>query len=95
MTKSKLVANLANHYPSLLHKDVVKMIDIILSDIINALRKDEFGSVELRNFGRFSLRVQNARSGRNPATGDKVNIPMKKKVHFKASSVLLKRLNQN
>jgi len=95
MTKSKLVANLANHYPTLLHKDVVKMIDIILSDIIKALRKDEFGSVELRNFGRFSLRIQNARSGRNPATGDKVNIPMKKKVHFKASSVLLKRLNQN
>lgn len=95
MTKSKLVANLANHYPTLLHKDVVKMIDIILSDIINALHKDEFGSVELRNFGRFSLRIQNARSGRNPATGDKVNIPMKKKVHFKASSVLLKRLNQN
>jgi len=95
MTKSKLVANLANHYPTLLHKDVVKMIDIILSDIIKALRKDEFGAVELRNFGRFSLRIQNARSGRNPATGDKVNIPMKKKVHFKASSVLLKRLNQN
>ena len=95
MTKSKLITNLANHYPSLLRKDVVKIIDIILSNIIEALRKDEFGSCELRNFGRFSLRVQNARLGRNPATGDKVNIPMKKKVHFKASSVLLKRLNEN
>mgnify|MGYP000694633803 FL=1 len=95
MTKSKLIASLANHYPSLMRKDVTKMVDIILSDIINALRKDEFGTVELRNFGRFSLRVQNARSGRNPATGVKVNIPMKKKVHFKASSVLLKRLNED
>jgi len=95
MTKSKLITNLANHYPSLMRKDVTKMVDIVLSNIINALRKDEFGAVEIRNFGRFSLRVQNARSGRNPATGDKVNIPMKKKVHFKASSVLLKRLNEN
>jgi len=95
MTKSKLITNLANHYPSMLRKDVIKMIDIILSDIINALRKNEFGAVELRNFGRFSLRIQNARLGRNPATGEQVNIPMKKKVHFKASSVLLKRLNEN
>tara|TARA_B100000586_G_scaffold169302_1_gene123488 strand:- start:712 stop:999 length:288 start_codon:yes stop_codon:yes gene_type:complete len=95
MTKSKLITNLANHYPSLMRKDVTKMVDIVLSNIINALRQDEFGAVEIRNFGRFSLRVQNARSGRNPATGDKVNIPMKKKVHFKASSVLLKRLNEN
>ena len=95
MTKSKLITNLANHYPSMLRKDVIKMIDIILSDIINALRKNEFGAVELRNFGRFSLRIQNARLGRNPATGAQVNIPMKKKVHFKASSVLLKRLNEN
>ena len=95
MTKSKLITNLANRYPSLMRKDVTKMVDIVLSNIINALRKDEFGAVEIRNFGRFSLRVQNARLGRNPATGDKVNIPMKKKVHFKASSVLLKRLNEN
>jgi len=95
MTKSKLVTNLANYYPSLLRRDIEKMIDLILSDIVSALRKDEFGSVELRNFGRFSLRIQNARLGRNPATGSKVNIPMKKKVHFKASSVLLKRLNEN
>ena len=95
MTKSKLIANLANHYPSMLRKDVIKMIDIILSDIINALRKNEFGAVELRNFGRFSLRIQNARLGRNPATGAQINIPKKKKVHFKASSVLLKRLNEN
>ena len=95
MTKSKLITNLANHYTGLMRKDVTKMVDIILSDIINALSKDEFGACEFRNFGRFSLRVQNARSGRNPATGDKVTIPMKKKVRFKASSVLLKRLNEN
>ena len=95
MTKSKLISNLANHYPSMLQKDIVKMIDIILSNIADALLKDEFGSVELRNFGRFSLRIQKARLGRNPATGVQVNIPMKNKVHFKASSVLLKRLNEN
>ena len=61
MTKSKLISNLANHYPSMLQKDIVKMIDIILSNIADALRKDEFGSVELRNFGSFSLRIQKAR----------------------------------
>ena len=95
MTKSKLITNLANHYPSLMRKDVTKMVDIVLSNIINALRKDEFGAVEIRNFGRFSLKVQNERLGRNPATGARLEIPMKKKVHFKASSVLLKRLNEN
>ena len=95
MTKSKLISNLANRYPSMLQKDIVKMIDIILSNIADALRKDEFGSCELRNFGRFSLRIQKARLGRNPATGVQVDIPMKNKVHFKASSVLLKRLNEN
>ena len=76
-------------------KDIVKMIDIILSNITDALRKDEFGSCELWNFGRFSVRIQKARLGRNPATGVQVDIPMKNKVHFKASSVLLKRLNEN
>ena len=55
MTKSKLIASLANHYPSLMRKDVTKMVDIILSEIVNALRNDEFGAVELRNFGRFSM----------------------------------------
>ena len=95
MTKSKLITNLANHYPSLMRKDVSKMVDIIFSDIIDALRKEEYGACLIKGFGRFSLRVQKARSARNPASGDQVSIAAKKKVHFKASSKLLKRLNEN
>ena len=66
-------------------------------DVISNMLKESNDRihVEIRNFGRFSLRIKNERLGRNPATGDKVEIPMKKKVHFKASTILLKRLNEN
>ncbi len=93
MTKSKLIKNLANHYPSMLHKDVEKMTDIILSDIIDALRKDEFGSVEIRNFGTFRVNIQKASIRRNPKTGLKVSVPRKKTIKWKMSKELFKKLN--
>ena len=95
MVKSELLQKLCNLHPNIFRRDLNKCIEIILFEIANGLRKDELGSCELRNFGRFSIRVQKARIGRNPATGTRVEIPMKNKVHFKASSVLLKRLNRN
>ena len=95
MVKSELLQKLCNLHPNIFRRDLNKCIEIILFEIASALRKDEFGSCELRNFGRFSARIQKARLGRNPATGARVNVPMKNKVHFKASSVLLKRLNGN
>ena len=95
MVRSELLQKMRNLHPNILSRDMEKVISIILAEIIAAIKSNEFGSVELRNFGRFSLRIQNARLGRNPATGTPLNIPMKKKIHFKPSSVLLKRLNEN
>lgn len=90
---SELQKKIADQYPGIKRSDVNRIIQIILSEVTTALCSSEFGSCEFRNFGRFSLKQQNARRGRNPATGDLLDIPMKKKIRFKASSVLLKRLN--
>ena len=95
VVRSELCKKMRDLHFNILASDMEKVISIILAEIIAAIKSNEFGSVELRNFGRFSLRIQNARLGRNPATGTPLNIPMKKKIHFKPSSVLLKRLNEN
>ena len=95
MVRLELLQKMRNLHPNILSRDMEKVISIILAEIIAAIKGNEFGSVELRNFGRFSLRIQNERLGRNPASGTPLNIPMKKKIHFKPSSVLLKRLNEN
>ena len=93
MVKSELIQKLCDAHTNILRKDIEKVLEVIFSEITTALCSSEFGSCEFRNFGRFSLKQQNARRGRNPATGVLLNIPMKKKIRFKASSVLLKRLN--
>jgi len=95
MVRSELLQKMRDLYPNILSKDMESLISLILTEIVAAIKNNEFGSVELRNFGRFSLRIQNERLGRNPASGTPLNIPMKKKIHFKPSSVLLKRLNKN
>ena len=66
---------------------------IILSEISNALHKDD--AVEIRGFGRFSVKNQKPRVGRNPKSGTKINIPAKKALKWKCSKILLKRLNKN
>ena len=93
--RSELITKLAHKNVGIVRKDLEKIVNIILSEIIKALHNDALGSCELRNFGRFSTKVQKARLGRNPASGVQISIPMKKKIRFKASSILLKRLNGN
>ena len=95
MIRSELVKMLAHKNVGIIRNDLEKIVELILTEIINSLKNTEFGSCELRNFGRFSIKTQNARLGGNPATGARINVPIKKKIRFKASSVLLKRLNEN
>ena len=95
MIRSELVKILAHKNVSITKIDVEKIVKLIFTEIVNSLNNSEFGSCELRNFGRFSIKTQNARLGRNPATGVRISIPVKKKIRFKASSILLKRLNEN
>ncbi len=91
IVKSKLLKQLSNNYPNFLKKDLEKFTNIILGEIKRALRRGD--RVELRGFGVFSTNIQKARISRNPKTGEKVNTPEKKTIHFKMSKDLFKKLN--
>ena len=91
IVKSKLLKQLSNNYPNFLKKDLEKCTDIILNEIKRTLKKGD--RVELRGFGVFYTNIQRARISRNPKTGEKVNTPEKKTIHFKMSKDLFKKLN--
>ena len=91
IVKSKLLKQLANNYPNFLKKDLEKFTNIILIEIKQALKRGD--RVELRGFGMFSTNIQKARISRNPKTGEKVNTPQKKTIHFKMSKEMFKKLN--
>ena len=91
VVKSKLLKDLSKNYPNFLKKDLDKFTNIILKEIKNTLKKGE--RVELRGFGIFSTKIQKPRISRNPKTGEKVNTPEKKTIHFKMSKDLFKKLN--
>jgi len=91
IVKSKLIKQLSKNYPNFLKKDLEKVSKIILDEIKNSLKRSE--RVELRTFGVFFTNTQKARISRNPKTGEKVNTPEKKTIHFKMSKELFKKLN--
>ena len=91
IVKSKLLKQLSENYPNFLKKDLEKFTNIILNEIKNTLKRGE--RVELRGFGIFSSKTQKARISRNPKTGEKVNTPAKKTIHFKMSKEMFKKLN--
>ena len=91
IVKSKILKQLSDNYPNFFKKDLEKFANIILSEIKKALKRGE--RVELRGFGIFHTNIQKARISRNPKTGEKVNTPQKKTIHFKMSKDLFKKLN--
>ena len=91
IVKSKLLKQLSNNYPNIYKRDLSKFTSIILDEIKRALKRGD--SVELRGFGRFSIKIQKARISRNPKTNTKVDTPEKKTIHFKMSKDLFKILN--
>ena len=93
IVKSKLLKKLANNYPNFLKRDLEKFIDIILGEVKQALKRGD--RVELRGFGVFSTNTQKARISRNPKTGQKVNTPEKKTIHFKMAKEMFKKLNND
>ena len=93
IVKSKLLKQLANNYPNFLKKDLEKFADIVLTEIKQALKRGD--RVELRDFGIFSTNTQKARISRNPKTGEKVDTPQKKTIHFKMAKEMFKKLNNN
>ena len=93
VVKSKLLKQLSQNYPNFLKKDLEKFTEIILKEIKRSLKRGE--RVELRGFGIFSTNKQKARISRNPKTGEKVNTPEKKTIHFKMAKELFKKLNNH
>ena len=91
VVKSKLLKELSNNYPNYLKKDLEKFTNIVLTEIKKALKRGE--RVELRGFGIFSTKIQKTRISRNPKTGEKVNTPEKKIIHFKMAKDLFKKMN--
>ena len=93
IVKSNLLKQLSDSYPNFLKKDLKKFLNIILNEIKQALYKGE--RVELRGFGVWSIHIQKARISRNPKTGEKIETPQKKTIHFKMGKELFKKLNNN
>ncbi len=86
MTKSELITQLSDKFSQLVHKDAELSVKTIIDSLCNALSKG--GRVEIRGFGSFSLNHRPARLGRNPKTGEKVNVPEKFVPHFKPGKEL-------
>ena len=91
VVKSKLLKQISDNYPNFLKKDLENFLNIVLNEIKLALHKGE--NVELRNFGTWSTHIQKARLSRNPKTGEKLKTPEKKKIRFKMSKKLFKKIN--
>ena len=91
VVKSNILKQLSKNYPNFLKKDLEKFVNIIFDEIKSTLKRGE--RVEIRGFGVFSTNTQKARLSRNPKTGEKVNTPEKKTIHFKMSKDLFKKLN--
>lgn len=90
MTRSDLIARLAELHPQLLAKDAELAVKVILDSLSSTLSSG--GRVEIRGFGSFSLNYRPPRTGRNPKTGEKVNVAAKYVPHFKAGKDLKERV---
>ena len=91
MTKSQLIQKLADLNPHLYLRDIEKIVDTIFDRITDALVADD--RVELRGFGAFSVKHRDARTGRNPRTGETVEVDAKRLPFFKTGKALRERLN--
>ncbi len=91
MIKSELVTRLAEANPHLYQRDVERIVSTIFDEITTALSRGD--RVELRGFGAFSVKHRPARIGRNPRTGEPVEVDSKSVPFFKAGKELRDRLN--
>ena len=92
MIKSELVQKIAEKNSHLSHREVERLVNTIFDEITNALSAG--GRVELRGFGAFSVKSRPGRVGRNPRTGQKVEISEKNVPYFKTGKLLKERINR-
>ena len=91
MTKSELIARLAERFPQLVAKDADFAVKMIIDALTSALVKGD--RIEIRGFGSFALNYRPPRVGRNPKSGEKVQVPEKYVPHFKAGKELRERVD--
>lgn len=93
MTKSELIEAIATKQTQLTQKDIDSAVKTILEHMAQSLEKGE--RIEIRGFGSFSLHFRPPRTGRNPKTGDAVQLPAKHVPHFKPGKELRDRVNMD
>lgn len=91
MTKSELIAKLAARFPQLVSKDAELAVKMILDAMGKSLAQGQ--RIEIRGFGSFGLNFRPSRVGRNPKSGDRVQVPEKYVPHFKAGKELRDRVD--
>jgi integration host factor subunit beta len=92
MIKSELVQKIADKNTHLYHRDVERIVNRVLDDIVDAMKQG--ARVELRGFGAFSVKERDGRTGRNPRTGESVDVTPKRVPFFKTGKELRARLNK-
>ncbi len=91
MIRSELIQKIADDNPHLYQRDVERIVNTIFDQIIAAMARGD--RVELRGFGAFSVKKRDARTGRNPRTGESVQVEEKHVPFFKTGKALRDRLN--
>ena len=91
MTKSELIARLAERHPQLVAADAEMAVKTILDAMVGSLVAGE--RIEIRGFGSFGLNYRPPRTGRNPKSGERVQVPEKHVPHFKAGKELRERVD--
>ena len=91
MIKSELITKISEANPHLYYRDVERIVSKIFDEITAALSRGD--RVELRGFGAFSVKQRPSRVGRNPRTGEKVEVSQKRVPYFKTGKDLRERLN--
>ena len=89
--KSNLIKELADSYPNFLRKDLIRLMDITLNEMINALKRGE--EVRIVGFGTFSVSHRKATTGRNPRTGESIQIPASRRPKFTVGKALKDAVN--
>jgi len=92
MTKSELIAMLSKKYPDFYQRDIEKIVNSILGEIVASLKSG--GRVELRGFGAFSVRKREARVARNPKNGKEVKVGERYAIYFRTGKELREKINK-
>ena len=92
IVKSDLLKQFRDNFPNFQKKHLNKIFDIFIDEIKASLKRGE--SVEIRSFGRFSVKVHKDKIGRNPKTGEKIKVPQKKIIRFKMAKEIFSKINE-